>query len=79
MPSTLALLAWPFLAAWRLIKLLFLPVGIGTGVWMLADPGPFLTTALIVCGVWALLMLRLWFITTRGRLRSLGRGTFKLR
>lgn len=70
----------PFRIVWRLVKVLVLPVAITTLAWLIFGFGTswFLGIAL-VCGLWALVLVNLWWIQTSGELRSLARGTVNVR
>lgn len=80
MPKTWELLTWPFRALARLVKLLIVPGGIGalTGwLWTLCD-ATWLLVITIVCGVWAVAMVYLWWLQIMGRLHSLDRGAIRV-
>ena len=70
----------PFRIVWRLVKVLFLPVAITALAWLIFGLGTswFIGIAL-VCGLWALVLVNLWWIQTSGELRSLARGTVSVR
>lgn len=66
----------PFRALFRLIKLLFLPVGMGAlTLWIGLSGWSWALWATAVMAVWAWVMTRLWWTQVRGELRSLARGT----
>lgn len=70
----------PFRIVWRLVKVLFLPVLVTLLAWLIVgvDSSWFVGIAL-VCGLWALVLVNLWWIQTSGELRSLARGTVTVR
>jgi len=69
----------PFAAGWYLLKLLVLPVLIVTVALLVlgSDSGWFVVITGL-CGVWAVVLVRLWLIKLRGVLRSLARGTVRI-
>ncbi|SDO94667.1 hypothetical protein SAMN04487905_101209 [Actinopolyspora xinjiangensis] len=80
MATAVRIATFPFRVAWRLVKLLFLPVLITGLAWMVlgVESRWFLGIA-AVCGVWTAGVVRLWWLHTVGELRSLGRGTVDVR
>lgn len=69
----------PFRLAFRLVKLLFVPVACCAGALGLVWLG--LTWCLpvaIVAGIWAVVMVWLWWLQVVGELRSIGRGTVRI-
>lgn len=74
------LLLFPFVALLRLIELLILPAAALALMWLIfgADSTPFRVAAL-VCVPFAALMVILWRNQLRGRVRSLGRGSVRVR
>lgn len=79
MATAVELAKLPFTAGWYLLKLVFLPALIVTVAYLLlgADSVWFVGIT-VVCGVWALALVRLWSIKLRGVLRALGRGTVQI-
>lgn len=76
MGTAVGLLKLPFTAAWSLMKLLFLPVVIVAVAGLLLGVGSlWFGAVLLVCGLWALALVRLWLLQLRGVLASLKRGT----
>lgn len=70
----------PFRSAWRLFKVLFLPAAIATLAWLVFGLGtPWFVVIALLCGLWALVLVKLWWIQTSGELRSLARGTVSVR
>lgn len=80
MATAIELAKLPFTALWMLVKLLFLPVLITFGAWLVLDSAsPWFVGIALVCGLWALALVRLWGLKLRGTLRSLGRGTVRIK
>ncbi|MEV0089129.1 hypothetical protein [Saccharopolyspora sp. NPDC050642] len=77
MADAVRVATFPFRVLFRLVRFLFLPAVFGgLSVWMYSALGAaWLLVPIGFCVVWALVMLRLWQVQTRGELRSLARGT----
>lgn len=76
MGTAVGLLRLPFTAAWSLVKLLFLPVVLVAAAGLVLGTGSvWFGAVVLVCGLWALALVRLWWLQLRGVLRSLARGT----
>jgi hypothetical protein len=79
MATAVTLLTLPFRAAWSLLRLLFLPVAVVAAAGLLLGPGSVWFGGLVLlCGLWALVLVRLWWLQLRGVLRSLARGTVQV-
>ncbi|MDA3644158.1 hypothetical protein LZ318_31900 [Saccharopolyspora indica] len=77
MAAAMRVATFPFRALFRLIKFLLVPTAFGAlSVWLYtALEAPWLLVLIVLCAVWALVMLRLWQVQVAGELRSLARGT----
>lgn len=76
MGPVMGLLKLPFTAAWSLVKLLSLPALIVLAAGLVLGVGSLWFAAVVlVCGLWALALVRLWALQLRGVLASLKRGT----
>jgi hypothetical protein len=79
MGAAVGLLKLPFTAAWSLVKLLFLPVLTVAAVGLVLGSGSvWFSAVVLVCGLWALALVRLWRIQFRGVVRSLAWGTVRV-
>lgn len=80
MATSIRVATFPFRVLWRLVPLLFLPGLITFVMWSFAGWGsPVFIWPALACLVWALLMVKLWWVQTCGELRSLARGTVHIR
>lgn len=79
MAAAVRVATFPFRVVWRLCTLLALPVSLMALAWLVFGlaSGWFFGIALF-CGVWGLVMARLWWVQTTGELRSLARGTVRV-
>lgn len=76
MGTAVGLLRMPFSAAWSLVKLLFLPVLLVAAAGLVLGTGSvWFGAVVLVCALWVLALVRLWWLQLRGVLRSLARGT----
>ncbi len=79
MATAVRLLTLPFTAAWSLLRLLFLPVAVVAAAGLVLGTGSvWFAGSVLLCGLWALLLVRLWWLQLRGVLRSLARGTVQV-
>lgn len=79
MGTVMGLLKLPFVALWSLVRLLFLPVLIVAAAGLVLGTGSLWFGAVVlVCGLWALALVRLWSLQLRGVLASLKRGTVRV-
>lgn len=69
----------PIVMVWALLRLLALPAAAVAVAWLVTDPGSSARawTLLVAVGYGAL-VVRLWWIGQRGRLRSVARGSIHL-
>jgi len=80
MASVWELLLMPFVAFWRLVKLLALPAMLTAAAWWLFGTGSTVFTVVtLVCVCWVLVALYLWRLQIHGRLRSMERGAIRVR
>ncbi|MGH3097928.1 MAG: hypothetical protein ACRDMV_18250 [Streptosporangiales bacterium] len=80
MTSTWRLLTWPFRALGRLVKLIVIPAALGVLTWWLwtwFDSGWFLGVT-VLCGIWAAVVVYLWWLQLTGKLTSLERGEVRV-
>lgn len=80
MAAAVRVVTFPFWAVWRLITLLLLPVVFGAvSVWLWSLGWTWAFVPFVLCAAWMSVMAKLWLTQVRGVLRSLGRGTVRVR